>query len=323
VPGTASSLVWTLTVLGLIGIIVADLAVLGRRRQSVSSRDALTWVGIYVGLAVAFGIALAIWAGPETGRQFAAGYVTEYSLSVDNLFVFMVIMARFDVPEIARDRVLFIGIALSLVLRAVCIAAGAAALAAFSWTFFVFGALLIYTAITLLRESDDEDRFEEYALVRAFRRVVPSVSTYHGTAMTVRADNRQLFTPLVFVIATISVANVLFALDSIPAIFGLTQDPYVVFTANALALMGLRQLYFLVADLLERIVYLNTGLAVILAFIGIKLLLEALHAVHVEHLGALDVPRVTTTESLVVIAATLAVTFLASHFARRSDGEAV
>ncbi len=320
-PGTASSLVWTLTVLGLIGIIVADLAILGRRRQSVSSRDALTWVGIYVGLAVAFGIALAAFASPETGRQFAAGYVTEYSLSVDNLFVFMVIMARFEVPDVARDRVLFIGIALSLVLRAVCIAAGAAALAAFSWTFFVFGALLIYTAVTLLRDSNDEG-FEEYALVRAFRLVVPSVPSYHGTAMTVRVAGRRLFTPLVFVIATISLANVLFALDSIPAIFGLTQDPYVVFAANALALMGLRQLYFLVAGLLERIVYLNTGLAVILAFIGIKLLLEALHAVHVEHFGAVDVPRVTTTESLIVIAGTLAVTLLASHFARRSDGEA-
>ena len=318
-PDTATALVWILTVLGLLAIIVADLVVLGRRRQHVTTRDAVMSVGVYVALAIVFGIALATIAGAETGRQFAAGYVTEYSLSVDNLFVFMIIMARFDVPEVARDRVLFIGIAISLVLRGLCIAAGAAAIAAFAWTFFVFGALLIYTAITLLRNNDDDDSFEEYAVIKAIRRVVPSTAAYHGTSVTITKDGKRLFTPLVFVIASIGLANVVFALDSIPAIFGLTKDPYVVFTANALALMGLRQLYFLVAGLLERVVYLNTGLAVILGFIGLKLLIEALHAIHVEHFGAVHVPVVTTTESLAFIALTLVITVVISLFARNRD----
>jgi tellurite resistance protein TerC len=299
------------TVAVLVGIVVADLLILGPRRRAVTMADALIWVCVYVGLAIAFGIGLTLMTSGETGGQFFAGYVTEYSLSVDNLFVFMIIMAKFEVPTEARDKVLLIGISISLVLRAVCIVAGAAAIATFTWTFFIFGALLLYTAVKLIGGEDDES-FEDYAFVRFFQRVIRSVPHYDGARVVTRVGARRAFTPLVFVIVSISLANVLFALDSIPAIFGLTQDPYVVVTANALALMGLRQLYFLVSGLLERIVYLNTGLAVILGFIGVKLTVEAFRAEHVQRLGALSLPEISTASSLLFIAATLLVTVIVS-----------
>ena len=305
--------VWVATVAGLLGIVVIDLVVIGRRRRAVTMRDATTWVLIYVGLAMAFAVGLAVFAGPAAAGEFVAGYVTEYSLSVDNLFVFMIIMARFAVPVLAQDKVLYIGIVVSMVLRTVCIAAGAAAINNFNWVFYVFGAFLVYTAAKLLMsgENDDED-YQEGPVLRLFRRVLPLSTAYDGTRFVTRSGTRRVFTPLVLVVIAIGVANVVFALDSIPAIFGLTTNTYIVFAANAFALMGLRQLYFLVGGLLERIVYLNIGLAVILGFIGAKLVIEALEGSHVEHVGSVPLPHVGILFSLCFIAATLAVTTVAS-----------
>jgi tellurite resistance protein TerC len=305
--------VWVATVAGLLGIVVIDLVVIGRRRRAVTMRDATTWVLIYVGLAMAFAVGLAVFAGPTAAGEFVAGYVTEYSLSVDNLFVFMIIMARFAVPVLAQDKVLYIGIVVSMVLRTVCIAAGAAAINNFNWVFYVFGAFLVYTAAKLLMsgENDDED-YQEGPVLRLFRRVLPLSTAYDGTRFVTRSGTRRVFTPLVLVVIAIGVANVVFALDSIPAIFGLTTNTYIVFAANAFALMGLRQLYFLVGGLLERIVYLNIGLAVILGFIGAKLVIEALEGSHVEHVGSVPLPHVGILFSLCFIAATLAVTTVAS-----------
>ena len=240
----------------------------------------------YIGLAAVFAGLLYAFRSTTSGNEFVAGYVMEYSLSVDNLFVFIIIMARFAVPALAQDKVLYIGIVLSMLMRTVFIVAGAAAVNAASWVFYVFGAFLVYSAVKLAMEGEnDEDDFQEGRALRTLRRILPLTQGLQGTALAVRVDGRRMLTPLVVVVAAIAIANVVFALDSIPAIFGLTQDAYVVFTANAFALMGLRQLYLLIGSLLDRIVYLNVGLAAILGFVGIKLVLEALHGSGVEHVG--------------------------------------
>jgi TerC family integral membrane protein len=317
------TVVWLATVGGLLAVVAVDLVVIARRKRTVTMRDATTWVVVYVALAMAFAVGLALTAGSRPAGEFVAGYITEYSLSVDNLFVFMIIMSRFAVPVLAQDKVLYIGIVLSMVLRAVCIAAGAAALNSFSWIFYVFGAFLIYTAVKLLVAGEnDEDDFHEGRVVRTARRILPLAPAYDGTRLTTRAAGRRLLTPLVLVVLAIGIANVVFALDSIPAIFGLTTDAYIVFAANAFALMGLRQLYFMVGGLLDRVVYLNIGLAVILAFIGVKLVLEALDSSHVEHLASLPLPHVGILFSLGFIATTLTVTVLASVARGRSGGAA-
>ena len=305
--------VWLGTGLGFLAIVALDLVVIGRRKDAVSIRQAKSWVLFYVALAALFAVGLFVFRGGTTGGEFVAGYITEYSLSVDNLFVFVIIMARFRVPAIAQDKVLYIGIVISMLLRAVFISAGAAAIAAASWVFYIFGAFLIYTAVRLAIEGDDGDEeYQENAVVRGVRRVLPVTQDYVGKHLTVRTAGRRMVTPMVVVIAAISIANVVFALDSIPAIFGLTDDPYVILTANAFALMGLRQLYFLIGGLLERIVYLNIGLAVILAFIGFKLLIEALHGSHVDALGPVHLPEIGIAASLAFILVTLVVTTAAS-----------
>jgi tellurite resistance protein TerC len=305
--------VWLGTGLGFLAIVALDLVVIGRRKDAVSIRQATSWVLFYVALAALFAVGLFVFRGGTTGGEFVAGYITEYSLSVDNLFVFVIIMARFRVPAIAQDKVLYIGIVISMLLRAVFISAGAAAIAAASWVFYIFGAFLIYTAVRLAIEGDDGDEeYQENAVVRGVRRVLPVTEDYVGKHLSVRTAGRRMVTPMVVVIAAISIANVVFALDSIPAIFGLTDDPYVILTANAFALMGLRQLYFLIGGLLERVVYLNVGLAVILAFIGFKLLIEALHGSHVDALGPVHLPEIGIAASLAFILVTLVVTTAAS-----------
>lgn len=273
--------VWLITVVGLLAIVFLDLSVIARRNRTVTLRDAVLWVSVYVTLAAAFATGMFIFAPGSSGSEFVAGYITEYSLSVDNLFVFVIIMARFAVPTLAQDKALYLGIVGSMVLRAVFIAAGAGAVAAASWVFYLFGALLLYTAAQLMFRGDDEADFKENAILRRLGRVLPMNQEYDGTKIIAKVDGRPLFTPLVIVIAAIGIANVVFAIDSIPAIFGLTHDAYVIFTANAFALMGLRQLFFLVGDLLDRLIYLNIGLALILAFIGAKLTIEALLGSHV------------------------------------------
>lgn len=299
-----SLLGWAAAGLLIVVIVAVDLVVIGRRAGPVTLKGASRWVGVYVGLAVAFGLVL-VWAGPgDSGTEFFAGYLTEYSLSVDNLFVFLIVMTRFAVPAAAQDKVLYIGILLSMLLRAVLIVAGAAVIAAATWTFVIFGVALLYTAARLLA-SENEPEFTEGIAVSAIRRVVPMTADYRGRRLFVRSSGRMLATPLFLPVAAIGVANVVFAMDSIPAIFGLTHDPFIVLTANAFALMGLRQLYFMIAALVQRIRYLDYGLATILGFIGVKLVLEGLHPLG--HLGPVELPVIGTTTSLLVLLTVLAV----------------
>jgi tellurite resistance protein TerC len=259
----------------LAALLFVDLLLVARRPHVPRMREAALWVGFYIALAGGFAALLHVLAGPQLAGEFVAGWATEYSLSVDNLFIFMIIMARFAVPPANQQKVLMIGIILSLVLRGACIALGAAAIEQFSWVFYLFGGFLIYTAITLLRSGDSRD-YQENRIVGQVRRRLPLAATYDGARLVTKVRGRFLATPMVLVLLAIGSTDVLFALDSIPAIFGLTTDPFVVFTATLFALMGLRQLYFLLGGLLDRLVYLPKGLAVILAFIGAKLVLEAL-----------------------------------------------
>lgn len=288
--------VWLLTIGGLCAIIMVDFYVVARNPRRPSMRECVAWVVGYVGLAVLFGIGVLMTAGPRYGGEFFAGWITEYSLSVDNLFVFVLIMSSFAVPRAKQQLVLSVGIILALALRGVFIAVGAEAVARFDWLFYVFGAFLIYTAWKLSRHKDsDDEEFRENAVVRFVRRL-----------------GWRWITPMLIVMVAIGTTDLLFALDSIPAIFGLTREPYLVFTANAFALMGLRQLFFLVGGLLDRLYYLSTGLAIVLAFIGVKLVVEALHQD-----GVSWAPQIPILASLGVIVGTLTITAVASLIAAR------
>jgi tellurite resistance protein TerC len=298
--------VWALTVAGFAAVVSLDVALSVRRPHVPSMREATVWVGVYVGLAAAFAVGLGFVAGWRWTGEFTAGWLTEYSLSVDNLFVFALILTSFGVPPAYRQRVLLVGIVTALVLRAGFIAAGAAALDAFSATFYAFGAVLIVTAVQLLRGGEKEPDPTRNPAYRLVARLVPTTSDYDGARLTTVRDGRRLATPLALVMVAIGLTDVLFALDSIPAIYGLTQEPYLVLTANAFALMGLRQLYFLLAGLLDRLVYLRFGLAAILAFIGGKLVLHAAHE------SGASVPDIPTWMSLVVIVLILATATVAS-----------
>jgi tellurite resistance protein TerC len=307
--------VWTLVV--LTGLLLFDLALVARRPHVPSLRESGLWVAFYVVLALAFCGVLLSTAGPDKAGEFLAGWATEYSLSVDNLFVFVIIMSRFAVPRDNQQKVLLVGIILSLLLRGGCILLGAAAIEAFSWVFYLFGAFLVYTAVQLLRSHDPEqEEYRENVLIRRARQVLPISDHYDGARLTTRVGVRRMLTPMVVVLLAIGSTDVLFALDSIPAIFGLTQDPFVVFTATLFALMGLRQLYFLLGGLLDRLVYLSKGLSVILAFIGVKLILEALHSNELHWVNGGDpvpwAPVVPIWLSLSVIVGVLAITTVLS-----------
>lgn len=313
----------TLSFLGL--LLLVDLLVIGRRPHIPGMREAGTWVGFYVGLALVYAILLAIVGGPGTATQFVAGWLTEYSLSVDNLFVFVVIMARFTVPRAYQQKVLLIGILLSLILRGGFIAVGAEAIQRFSFIFYVFGAFLIYTALALLRQgAQDESEFKENIVIRGARQVLPMSNDYDGSKVVTQGPQGRRLTPMVLVFLAIGTTDVLFALDSIPAIFGLTTDAFIVFTATLFALMGLRQLYFLLGGLLERLTYLSHGLSVILGFIGVKLVLDALHDNEVPFINAGEhvrwAPEIPIWASLVVIVTTLVVvTVLSMKSAKRDN----
>jgi tellurite resistance protein TerC len=297
---------WAATVAGLLLLIAFDFWI-GRKPHEVRLKEAGLWGVFWVVASGVFCAGLWYFAGSADASAFLAGYVTEKSLSVDNLFVFVIIMTRFAVPTELRQRVLLIGVLLALVMRTAFIALGAAVVASFTWVFFLFGAVLVWTAWKLARGGgESEAEYRENALLRRVRRTVPSTEDYRGTRMTVREGGRRLVTPLFVVVVALGTTDLLFALDSIPAIFGLTKDPYIVFTANAFALMGLRQLYFLIGGLLDRLIYLSYGLAAILGFIGVKLFLEALPSVGVHG------PHISTTLSLAVIGGVLAVTSVAS-----------
>jgi tellurite resistance protein TerC len=310
--------VWISTLIALTLVLLVDLLIIGRRPHEPSFKEASGWVIFYVVLALAFGVGVWIAAGPRYAGEFYTGWLTEYSLSVDNLFVFVIIMSRFAVPRPYQQKVLLIGIVLALVMRGAFIAAGAALIAQFSWVFYIFGAFLIYTAISFARQEDSggED-FKENILIRWSRRALPLTPEFHSTKLTVvTSAGRRLFTPMLIVMIAIGTTDLIFALDSIPAIFGITAEPYLVFTANVFALMGLRQLYFLVGGLLDRLVYLNIGLAVVLGFIGVKLVLEALHDNQVPFINAGQsvswAPTVPIWLSLSVILVTLGVATSAS-----------
>ncbi|MBS2962658.1 TerC/Alx family metal homeostasis membrane protein [Actinocrinis puniceicyclus] len=306
-------LVWAATVLGLLAVLALDLFVVGRAPHAVSLREAGTWVAAMAALAVAFGLGLSHLAGTAYGGQFFAGWITEYSLSVDNLFVFVIILSRFRVPRDYQHRVLLVGVLVALGLRGVFIGLGSAIVSTFDWVFYLFGAFLVYTAVKLAAgHGAGPAPAREIGLVRFVRRIHPTVDDYHGTALTARVGAVRALTPMALVILAVGAADLLFALDSIPAVFGLTQQPYIVFTANAFALLGLRQLYFLIGGLLDRLVYLSVGLSVVLGFIGLKMIVEALHGSGVENLGPVALPTVSIPFSLGVIVLTLAVTTVLS-----------
>ncbi len=311
--------VWAVTVLGFVAVLGVDLAIAARKGPHVIAvGEATRWVLFYVALAVAFGIGLTVVAGGQYGGEFFAGYLTEYSLSVDNLFVFVIIMASFAVPQEHQHKVLLFGIVLALVLRGAFIAIGAAAISAFIEVFFLFGAFLIYTAIQLARHRDEEPEVGNNPLLRLMERVLPTTREYDGAKVVTRIDGKRVATPLLLVMIAIGSTDILFALDSIPAIFGLTREPYIVFTANAFALLGLRQLFFLLDGLLDRLVYLSIGLAVILGFIGVKLILEAAH----ETISK-SFPEISIPVSLGFIVTVLLITTVASLAKTKRDPSAI
>ncbi|MEV7511455.1 TerC/Alx family metal homeostasis membrane protein [Streptomyces sp. NPDC091201] len=309
---------WVATILGLSLLIGADFFI-GRKPHDVSIKEAGTWTVVWIVLAVLFGIGLWFYGTPQASQEFFAGFITEKSLSVDNLFVFVLIMAKFAVPSHLQQRVLLIGVLIALVLRAIFIAAGAAIIASFSWVFYIFGAFLIYTAWKLIQEArkdEDDEEFEENRLLKSVEKKFGVADKYHGTKLFIMSNGKRVLTPLMIVMLAIGTTDVLFALDSIPAIFGLTQDPYIVFTANAFALMGLRQLYFLIGGLLEKLVHLSYGLSIILGFIGVKLVLHALHE------SGVHVPEISIPFSLSVICGVLIITTITSLIASKKKAAA-
>jgi tellurite resistance protein TerC len=323
----ASPTVWAVTTVILVGVLADDIFVIARRPHEPSMREVTRHLIFFVALAVLFGIGLAVFAephalSPNPSAEFFAGWLTEYSLSVDNLFIFIIIMAKFGVPRQYQQTALMIGIVLALVMRGAFIFIGAAAINQYSWVFYLFGLFLVYTAVKLAREgAEDEDEYEENKLVKFAENHLPATADWHGTHLLAKIDGKRLMTPMFFVVLTLGTTDLLFALDSIPAIYGLTRDPYIVFTANLFALMGLRQLYFLIGGLLERLIYLSYGLAFLLGFIGVKLILHALHENEVPFINGGEpvhwAPDIPIWLSLLVIVGTLAVTTVASLIGSR------
>lgn len=311
---SVSGTLWAATVLGFIVLFAVDFWVVERKPHAFSPAEAARWVVLYILLALGFAVFLLAEFGTEQAGEFLAGYITEYSLSIDNLFVFVVLMASFAVPADLQHRVLLVGVAMALVLRTALIFVGAVAIQRFTATFFIFGAFLIWTAWKVARSHEVEADPEGNAIVRLVARRVPVTQNYDGHKWTTMIDGRRHVTPMALVILAIGSTDLLFAIDSIPAVFGLTNSAYIVFAVNGFALMGLRQMYFLLHGLLDRLVYLNRGLAVILAFIGVKLILEA-----VEATTSLPVPHIGTWVSLAVIVTILAVTVVTSLVAARRD----
>lgn len=288
-----SGSIWLITIGVLVGVLLLDLLLaIKRRDRETTTKEAGLWTIFYVAAAIAFGWTLGGWENPQARSEFFAGWLTEYSLSIDNVFVFIIILARLKISKEKAQLVLLIGIILALILRGAFIAAGAALIHRFVAIFFVFGAFLLYTAWHLAKDEDETNDWQE-------SRMIKSLAARGATPFTVA-------------LVAVGTTDLLFALDSIPAIFGLTKDPYIVFTANAFALMGLRQLYFLLGDFLNRLVYLSKGLAIILGFIGVKLVIEALHGIGIHNIGALKIPEISLAVSLGVIIASLSVTSLIS-----------
>lgn len=318
---------WLITFAVIAGFFVFDFFAHVRVPHEPTLKESGFWSAFYVGLALLFGVVVTFVWGSQYGGEYYAGFVTEKALSVDNLFVFLILMTTFAVPRAYQQKVLLIGIALALVMRGGFIAVGAAAINAFSWVFYLFGIFLIYTAVKLIidhirsrKPAEEKDEKAESFAIRLMKRVLPTTEEYHGDKLTVKINGRRMVTPMLLTLVAIGMADLMFALDSIPAIYGLTQEPYLVFTANAFALLGLRQLYFLIGGLLERLVFLSYGLSIILGFIGVKLVLHALHENTLPFLNdgePLPVPEVGIGVSMTVIISVLVVTIVGSLIASR------
>jgi len=308
-----SLLVWSLTVGAILLLVVVDLLTVSAKPHEVKFKEAASWSIFYIGLAIAFGIW--VWAqyGNQKGTEFFAAYLVEKSLSVDNLFVFVIILAQFAVPGIYHQRILLFGVILALVLRTIFIAVGAAALAAFAFTFVIFGAILIWTGVGLFKHWDEDPTPGDNKLVKIMRKRIAMVDDFHGTKLFIRQNGKRYATPMFMVMVAIASTDLLFALDSIPATFGVTSETFLVFSANAFALLGLRALYFLLKGLLDKLVYLSLGLSVILMFIGVKLILTYLHETWTE------IPKIPTLVSLAVIGTILLVSTVASFIKVKKD----
>ena len=309
------SWVWALTVVGIIGLLAFDFVFHVRKAHIPSLAEAGFWSAIYVGIALLFGVGVWIFGGTEMGVEYYAGYVTEKALSIDNLFVFLVIMSSFKVPRADQQKVLLFGIAFSLIARTGFIFLGAALISSFAWVFYIFGIILLMTAGNLLKPTGEESHSADNVLIRIARNMVHTTDSYDGDKLFTVQDGKRVLTPMLLVMVAIGGTDLLFALDSIPAIFGLTQSVFLVFTATAFSLLGLRQLYFLIDGLLDRLIYLTYGLAAILAFIGVKLVLHAMHENNVPFINdgqSIDVTEISTGLSLSVIIGVLIVTIVAS-----------
>ena len=305
--------VWSVTI-GLIALLLLiDLFTVSSKPHEVKFKEAASWSIFYIGIAVAFGIWVLQRYGSVSGTEYFAAYLVEKSLSVDNLFVFVIILAQFAVPSIYHQRVLLIGVMLALVLRGIFISVGAAALAAFSFTFVIFGAILIWTGIGLFTHWDEDPEPGDNVFVKRIRKRLTMVDEFHGSKMFIRQDGKRIATPMFLVMIAIGSTDLLFALDSIPATFGVTSETFLVFAANAFALLGLRALYFLVKGLLDRLVYLSLGLSIILIFIGGKLILTYLHEQFHQ------IPKISTPVGLLVIGAILLISTIASLVKTKSD----
>ena len=308
-----SLLIWSITIVAILVLVFIDLFTASRKPRDVKFKEAVAWTFFYVSIAVGFGIWVWSRFGSIFGFEYFAAYMVEYSLSVDNLFIFVIILTQFAVPSIYHQRILLIGVVLALVLRAVFIAVGAVALASFSFTFFIFGAILVWTGVGLFRHWDEDPDPNENFVVRRLRKSIPMVQQFHGSRLFIRLNEKRFATPMLLVIITIASTDLLFALDSIPATFGVTSEPYLVFAANAFALLGLRALYFLLKGLLDKLIYLSLGLSFILIFIGAKLILTYLHEIFEE------IPKVSTPASLAVIGVILAISTVASLIKSKTD----
>ena len=318
--------VWLVTIVVIIGLFVFDFYAHVRTPHAPSLKESGSWSAVYIGIALIFGGFIWWQYGGTYGGEYYAGFITEKALSVDNLFVFVIIMAKFAVPREYQQKVLLLGIVMALVMRGAFIAVGAAAINAYSWVFYLFGAFLIYTAVKLVREAashgDEDDDMADSAIMKFVKKYLRTTDEYNKDKLFTKINGKRLATPMLMVLIVIGFTDVLFALDSIPAIYGLTTEPYIVFTANAFALMGLRQLFFLLDGLLDKLVYLSWGLSIILGFIGVKLVLHALHENTLPFINGgemIKVPEISTGLSLSIIVGTLVITTVASLLKSRSD----
>ncbi len=308
-----SLLVWSVTVGAILLLIIVDLLTVSAKPHEVKFKEAAGWSIFYIGIAIGFGIWVWQQYGSQMGTEFFAAYLVEKSLSVDNLFVFVIILAQFAVPSAYHQRVLLIGVILALVLRAIFIAVGAAALHAFAFTFVIFGAILIWTGVGLFKHWDEDPELGDNAIVKRIRKRITMVDEFHGTKLFIRQNGKRMATPMFLVMIAIGSTDLLFALDSIPATFGVTSETFLVFSANAFALLGLRALYFLVKGLLDRLIYLSLGLSIILMFIGVKLIMTYLHEEFT------SIPKISTPIGLAVIGTILVISTVASLIKTKSD----